>query len=524
MNFKTGLAYQLIWTTMIFSLVLTGCAPKPVATPSALPPTARPAATRPPTAAPTKSPTLAPTAQPSATPTPLAAVSLDANQNYFSIGGTPTFLLGRNPTGIKQADFDTLLDWTQKSGSKLVRVHLTHGWWDTPWITNTGKINDDWVKNWEGFFNQAAADGIYVIPVFGIWADWNSGKPDLGSDGWKYNPLNTAWGGPFNTPTELFRNGSTLQGIWMDWLKYLVERWQDRPNIAAWEIFSEINIATGLPGTTDPLGGVDEKNGESFIKKAMTIIQAADSKHRPITASLAGTYGPIDPWTRFYHLNGIDFIEIHPYTKNLDTFIISDVRQKLAQYKKPVMVGESGLDAFLDSSANADKMQLALQHAIWAEIVSGAMNGRFLWFEDGYAVYWDANDRTKSPAFLKYFAETEKPAANFVQGVDFSNFQPLTIQAGSRVKGAAVGSDKLVIGWFRDGACEPPNWPLLPVISGETVRLTVPRSAPGWKIDFYDTKTGTDITNSARVLRQGNQVIISLPDFKDDIAFKMYTQ
>ena len=43
-----------------------------------------------------------------------------------------------------------------------------------------------------------------------------------------------------------------------------------------------------------------------------------------------------------------------------------------------------------------------------------------------------------------------------------------------------------------------------------------------WKVDFYDARTGSDIVSSIAVLRDGDQVTIPLPDFTDDIAFKMY--
>ena len=54
--------------------------------------------------------------------------------------------------------------------------------------------------------------------------------------------------------------------------------------------------------------------------------------------------------------------------------------------------------------------------------------------------------------------------------------------------------------------------------------ITVPGTVANWRVDFYDTKTGTKILSSASVTRQGNTVTISLPDFQDDIAFKLYAQ
>jgi hypothetical protein len=54
------------------------------------------------------------------------------------------------------------------------------------------------------------------------------------------------------------------------------------------------------------------------------------------------------------------------------------------------------------------------------------------------------------------------------------------------------------------------------------VTIVVPGSVSEWKVDFYDTKTGTTMIGSATITRQGNGLTITLPDFTDDIAFKMY--
>jgi hypothetical protein len=118
----------------------------------------------------------------------------------------------------------------------------------------------------------------------------------------------------------------------------------------------------------------------------------------------------------------------------------------------------------------------------------------------------------------------ELPATRFTNGVDFTGFNPLKVQYqnGAVIWGAAVGSESMVLGWFRDAFSEPPDWKLLPNIQGQTVTILVPGSAQDWQVDFYDTKTGYALSASALLTRQGNQVTVVLPDFTDDIAFKLY--
>jgi hypothetical protein len=287
----------------------------------------------------------------------------------------------------------------------------------------------------------------------------------------------------------------------LQWVKTLVDRWQTRKNIAAWEIFSEVNLASG----------VSESAGIDFVNSAVSIIRASDPSQRPISASLADD----GKWPDFYRRASIDFVNVHPYPPSgqLDRNVISGVRQVLATYNKPVLIGESGLSAetpdsnppTLTTAANAS---LGIKHAIWAGVVSGAMNGRALYWEDGFAIYFPALNLP----FIQKYADADLPASNFVRGIDFSGFRPLTSQS----------SETMVIGWFRDAKCEPPDWNLQPVISKQTITITVPGSATNWQVDFYNTKTGTDITSSVTVTLKGKNITIALPDFADDIAFKMY--
>ncbi len=497
-------------------VMLSGCAPASTASPTF---TAATAFVATPSVTPTGNAVITPSPTVTPTSTSIPVLTLGASDSYFSIDGKQSFILSRNPTGKTQTDFDTVLDWARQGGTKIVRVHIMAGWLGDPWINQDWSVNEKWAEDWEGFFDQAQADGIYVIPVFGVWADWNDGTPDWGSAFWKNNPLNSANGGPVSSPGELFTSGSDTQNHWLDWVRTLVERWQGRQNIAAWEIFSEINIASGATGHTDAKGGVDEATGVDFTNKAMAVIHAADSQHRPVTLSLAGVYAATDKWADFYHLASLDFIEIHPYSDTLDRELVSEVHRYLATYKKPVMIGESGLW----STTFGKNAQVGIEHAIWAGLVSGAMNGRALWTEDGYDI-WGAPTTADAMAFMQTYATAELPVAQFTSGVDFSGFGPLTSTSTSGVWGAAVGNEKSVLGWYRDATSEPPGWPMKPIVSKQTVTITVPGTVSGWRVDFYDTKTGTTILSSTSVTRKGDAITVPLPDFHDDIAFKLYPQ
>jgi hypothetical protein len=65
---------------------------------------------------------------------------------------------------------------------------------------------------------------------------------------------------------------------------------------------------------------------------------------------------------------------------------------------------------------------------------------------------------------------------------------------------------------------------LQPVVSKQSVTVTVPGNASNWKVDFYSTRDGTTILSSVTVSRTGSTVTMPLPDFQDDIAFKMTAQ
>jgi hypothetical protein len=502
--------YRMFIIMMVLCLSISGCMEGKVNTPeAAIPPTSLPVVVK---TEPVKANTTvvlpfvtpASTVVVSPTAAPLPEITLQKGDHYFSVDGKPIFLFSRNLAGNKTSQYSQLLDLTSTGGSKLVRIQLDSFGMG---YSNSGKVDEAWAKNWEVVFKKAESNGIYVMPTFSAWYDWNDGE---GYSTWKSNPLSEVNGGPARKSRELFVTDSPTQKLWINWMKTLIERWRGQKNIIAWEIFSEVNMS---PGTT-------QAEAVDFVTSAASIIRATDPSHRPITASLAD----FGDWSGFYRSDAIDFINIHPYPVpgNLDTTIISEVRSMLEKYHKPVLIGESGLSFLTPDSkpptlTTAPRADIGIKHAIWVAVVSGAMNGRALWWEDGVAIYFPALNLP----FIKKYTEAELPASKFVSGIDFTGFQPLTATTSSAVRGAVVGNEKLVLGWFRDAKCEPPDWKVQQVITKQTVAITLPGTGANWRVIFYDTKTGLDIISSAVITRNGEKITLTLPDFTGDIAFKM---
>ena len=499
---------------VLASLVLAGCAPKtnPVSTSTT---TSNAVPNEPPI------PASSQISVQTATIRPLPELTLTPGDFFFSLNGQPAMIFSRNITGKTREDFSTVLEYARQGGTRVIRIHLTAGWWGDAWINKDWTVNEKWAQNWEWLFNQAQADGMFILPVFGVWSDWNNGTPDFGGALWQFNPLNKANGGPVKAPGELFQPDSITQKMWMAWVKALVTRWQNRTNILAWEIFSEINIASGFPGETDTKGAAAESSAVYFTNQAASIIRTADTYHRPLTLSLAGGSGmPLTgQWPGVNQLEALDFIQIHPYTGSLDREIVSDVRSALTQYNKPVLIGESGLWGDLAIAKNAFT---GVEHAIWAGMVSGAMNARALWSNDSYAFF--EPDRALALQYMQLYATAELPAANFANKVDFTDFKPVTTESTGGVWGAALGNESSIIGWYRDAQSEPPDWNLQNVVTQQTITLTVPVNSSSWKVDFYDTRDGTTILSTLNVISSGNKITIPLPDFQNAIAIKMTAQ
>ena len=423
---------------------------------------------------------------------------LRAGENYFRVAGRPTFVLGRNPAALRPQDYAAHFRHVAEAGERFVRIHFTF----LPPGEKPGTIAPGMLKVWDEILDAAEREQLGVLPVLGVWADWNDGSHKETWHRWEQNPFNSALGGPAKNPAELF-DDTPCRKLWLQRLELFVRHWSPRRAIVGWEIFSELDLVTGA---TEP-------RAVAFTEAAAATIRAADPWKRPVTAAQAGING----WPRLLRSDALDFIEIHPYTDGafggrLDELILATVRARLATYGKPVLIGECGLDSgpphgTLDTAPRAE---FGIRHAIWAALVSGALNGRALWWQDGFDFFEHAD-------VCSHYHTVAAPAAAFVRGTDYTGFAPVPCTLSATLKGALLGNGNTILGWFRDAACEPPAWPQRP-LAGQTVSAQVPDAL--WSCEFFDPTTGKSIGKTNLTPRAG-RIEIALPEFQDALALRL---
>jgi hypothetical protein len=431
------------------------------------------------TAAPPMADTVDPTTVDRAPQPPL--ISLPAGARYFERDGVQAPLLMRNVSAPTVAAFTPLFHDASEAGTTVVRLQLSQGFgYQTLGMASDGAVLSSWATSWDAVFDEAERQGLGIIPVFTLWGDWNDGTPALGWSHYDANPLSRARGGPAAGPADLFAD-TPAQRAWLGWLSRLIGRWSSRPSIIAWEVFSELDLATGST----------EASATAFVEKAHQAIRAIDP-WRPAFASTSDL--PLisaEPWLTLWQSPGNDIASIHPYAGELDRVATDRARSVWQSTSKPVLVGESGLDAAAPEGmtlTSAPRAAAGLKHAIWAELVSGAASARALYWEDGYAVYYPA---TGLP-LVTLQRDLEREAARWLAGKDFRDRVPVAVSGDALLFGTAVADGSRVSGWARNDQLAPPDWSG-PPLARVLVQVSLPIALPDatWAVTTTNPEDGS---------------------------------
>jgi hypothetical protein len=419
-------------------------------------------------------------------------LSLEPGSRYFESEGVQAPFMMRNISAPSVAAFIPLFDAASAAGTTVVRLQLTQGFgYETLGMSSGGAVLSSWATSWDAVFDEAERRRLGVVVVFTLWGDWNDGTPALGWSHFDANPLSSARGGPARSPADLFGD-TEAQRAWLGWLSTLVGRWSSRPNVIAWEVFSEIDLASG----------VTEASATAFMESAHQLIRGIDP-WRPAFASTSDL--PLisgQPWQALWDSPGNDIVSIHPYAADLDRVATERAHTVWRSTSKPVLLGESGLDAAPPegmTSSSAPRAAVGLQHAIWAELVSGAASARALYWEDGYAVYYPG---TGLP-LVTLHQDLEREAARWLAGKSFRGRVPVAVSGEPPLFGTAMADAERVSGWARNDQLSPPEWSGAPLARGLVqVPLPIEPSDAAWAVTLTKPEDGS-VTEVEGRSRQG---------------------
>lgn len=434
-----------------------------------------------------------------AAPPVLPPAAIAPGSPYFTLGGETRFWTGRTPRAKDLDGFRAHFRDAAVAGERLVRIHLDHAFPESK--AAAGELPEAWCRSWDAVFDAAAAEGLYVLPVLGVWGRWNDGSTGSRWHSWDRNPWNRANGGPAERPNDLYGD-TACQRLYLDWLGRAVARFARHGNLMGWEIFSEVDLVTGT-------GKAGVPAVVAFVERAAAVTRANDSLRRPVGVSLSG----VRSWPELWSSPGVDFVQIHPYPgkrRGADLFVaLRDHAAALRAFGKPVMVGEAGLDQGppVDTADALPRAFVGYRQGVWAALMGGYANGGMFWWISGYG----------PPERDRLFPGLCGPASRFAAGFDVAGASPLPV-AGSGVDAMALGGPAGVAVYVRDPACLHPDWPARDV-SGARVVLRLPWPGPS-TAEFLRAET-LEPAGAADLPAAAGDATVDLPAFREDLVIRI---
>lgn len=323
-------------------------------------------------------------------------------------------------------------------------------------------------------------------------------------------------GGPCRTPADFFEKPEAW-AIFEARLRYVLARWGADSEIAAFELWNEIDQAGAEPAAVTP-----------WIERAAAAVKALDPAGRPVTVSVQGITG----WERVLDVRPLDLLSLHDYIPAASRERLADLGRipardlarllrdgaALADGRgKPVVLsefganGEPGAIPVLDR----DPTGIHLRQGLWASALAGYAGPGWPWWWDSYVEKNDLWGRFRALSdFLRgeewafsdpgrrRLKEEDRPGAPLLVGVRSPDRALLWIRA--------AGAD-----WFSQVVERKRPPPLGP----QTIRL--PGMTDGaYAVEWWDTDEGR-LFKSERFRSGGGVVLLRPPADRPECAAKV---
>jgi hypothetical protein len=242
-----------------------------------------------------------------------------------------------------------------------------------------------------------------------------------------------------------------------------------------------------------------------------TYLKALDVYKHLVTTSYANNVNDPNTWNS----PAIDFTQVHNYinSPNVENALAGAVADNVAQFNKPAINGEFGIDPASSSLSTIDPNGIHIHNSIWATAFSGAMGAGMSWWWDTYIdpknLYVHYKSLSEFIATIALKTDNYKKTASstsgggtadlvLTPGIGFglAGASAYTIDAGGNIAPSASQLSGYLFGQFNPQYKSPPtftvNYPVagqFKVVTGATI------SGSGGKINIYFN--GTSLLDQA---------------------------
>jgi hypothetical protein len=331
------------------------------------------------------------------------------------------------------------------------------------WISpGLGRYDEAAAKRIDAIFSLAEQNGIYLMLTLDGCGALYSIDDDYwtGNNFWKYNPYNTANGGPCAKAADFFTNADA-KNYYKKRLRYIIARWGYQANLAVIEFFNEIDGAYQDGDVNIPAADI-----VSWHSEMATYIKSIDPFEHLISTS-AG-YKTI---TGLWNVSNLDFSQSHPYGSTND--IYSRIVSFTNNYGKPYVVGEFGYDWHGPGSGYGTQSdyERELRMGMWRGMFSPTPIVPLTWWWDSLAEWNDWYILNAAASFCRQMFSGNNDVLSQGSATTGSNIEIMSLKNGSK---------NFV--WMRNNSSS--------TISNAI--LSVPGLTNGnYRVSYYDTLTAT---------------------------------
>lgn len=410
---------------------------------------------------------------------------------------------------------ETYLRSFAENGTTILRLMLEYAHNDALYFENpVGHFRPEMLQAWDDLFDLCERLGLRVLltPWDTFWM----------ARRWHRHPYNSKNGGPASAPGDFFTDEATIYAT-IKRFEFIIERYRDRPVLAAWDLWNEIHPHWG--GTPEEQSAVISRVSAA-VREAETRVQGWT---RPQTVSIFGPEPTGGYDELIFRHPDLDFASTHIYSNGAIDFPQNTVTAAsiMARWTRFGM-GQTPVDRpFTDSehgpihlfndrrrtlpAAFDDEYE---RHMMWAHLCSGGAGGGLRW-------------PARHPHVLTLgMKDGIRGLANFSREIDWQGFSPQDWRARLRLSGTerrgvhvfGVGDGQQVIALLlrRPPKGHRGRTPTMPSLAGTTLTVTGLKNGEFETISF-DPVRG-EVLSRQKLLSRRGRIEFELPVWDHEIA------